>query len=123
MKKVSINAMPIRTWFGGICWVPIAFLVKESTIIILGNVVTVIMIAGINVKRVNTTTSLTTSVVFSSFWINSSTTDSCAKAAVKKLCIIIMKKKISIRFLICFFVVFFEKLAEVFSFIFILNFM
>ena len=35
IKKVRKSAIAIRTWFGGVCWVPIACLRMERTIIIL----------------------------------------------------------------------------------------
>jgi len=53
IKNVKKRDNPIITWFGGICWVPIEFLRKERTIIILVKEVIIIRIDGNSDNTVN----------------------------------------------------------------------
>ena len=54
MKKVMNNAKPIKIWFGGDCWVPMALLKRENTTIILVKDVISIKMAGAIDKTVIT---------------------------------------------------------------------
>ena len=54
MKNVRNSASPINTWFGGAVCVPIAVLIKWSTIMILVKDVSIIRIDGANVRIVST---------------------------------------------------------------------
>lgn len=57
MKSDKNKASPIRTWLGGICCVPSAFLRKESTIIILVKEVIIMIMAGARDKTVKISSS------------------------------------------------------------------
>src|SRR3989339_2168663 len=55
-KKVRNNASEIITVLGGVCWIPIAVLKKESTTIILVNEVIIIRIEGASDRTVSRAT-------------------------------------------------------------------